>query len=202
MRNILVLLVAASVSLGVAKAEVSESYYRFMLFNHCGPIPVMVMGLSKDAEGIGLSQDSLQTALESRLRSARLYKPISSMDDVLNPHLTLRVGVLNHAFSIDLSYVKWVCHPDTDECGTTPTWSSTAFGTHSGDGGYIRSAVSEKIDQFLVEYLRVNEESCGSVPTTSESEPSIALKIMQGDPDVDYGEILDNWDSFPDAEPE
>ena len=34
-------------------------------------------------------------------------------------------------------------------------------GTHGGDAGFILSAVSQHLDKFLVEYLRVNEENCG-----------------------------------------
>ena len=42
------------------------------------------------------------------------------------------------------------------------TWHSGAVGTHGDDASYILSAVSRYMDRFLVEYLRVNEEACGT----------------------------------------
>lgn len=44
-------------------------------------------------------------------------------------------------------------------------WQIASFGTHGDDAGLIRSTVVEHMDQFLVEYLRVNQEACDSRPT-------------------------------------
>ena len=38
----------------------------------------------------------------------------------------------------------------------------SSTGTHGGDDGFIVQSVSELLDTFLVEYLRVNDEACGS----------------------------------------
>lgn len=38
------------------------------------------------------------------------------------------------------------------------------MGTHVGDPGFILQSLSEKLDKFLVEYLRVNEEDCPGPP--------------------------------------
>ena len=40
------------------------------------------------------------------------------------------------------------------------TWHKGITGTYGQDSGYILSAVSRLIDQFLVEYFRVNEKAC------------------------------------------
>ena len=48
----------------------------------------------------------------------------------------------------------------SDLCGVATTWVRGSAGTHGGDAGYIRSGVSEYMDTFLLEYLRVNEEAC------------------------------------------
>ena len=44
--------------------------------------------------------------------------------------------------------------------GMAVTWMSGRVGTHGGNAGYFLSGVSEHMDEFLVDYLRVNEEAC------------------------------------------
>lgn len=198
MRTVLVLLAccAAALYFGVAEAEPlfpadRDQRDRFQLFNECKPVHVRIV-LDEDATSIGLDKDSLKASMESRLRSAKLYG--MSPDLIfLVPALVLQVDVSSRAFVVGLEYFKAVCHDATGECGPAPTWSTASFGTHGDDGGYIRSSVAERIDQFIAEYLRVNEEVCGSEPTASEFEPFDAVKIMRdnSDPNVDYGAILD-----------
>ena len=55
-------------------------------------------GLSSRAAEIGLTVASLRTAVESRLRSARLY------DEDATPYLYLDVHVVGAAFNIGLQY--------------------------------------------------------------------------------------------------
>ena len=40
------------------------------------------------------------------------------------------------------------------------TWSSGSFGTHGGSASYVISVLSEHMDTFIDEYLRVNEDAC------------------------------------------
>lgn len=41
------------------------------------------------------------------------------------------------------------------------TWlGGSVLGTHGGDASYIVSSLSQHLDQFLTEHLRVNEEAC------------------------------------------
>ena len=39
-------------------------------------------------------------------------------------------------------------------------WETGSYGTHGGDADYILQAVSERLDRFILEYLRVNETAC------------------------------------------
>ena len=41
------------------------------------------------------------------------------------------------------------------------TWHSDSFGTHGGDGDYVLESVEELVDNFIDEYLRVNNAACG-----------------------------------------
>ena len=154
MRTVLLLL--AVLGGGLAHAEAPSAFDRFRLFNHCGPLDFVVEGLPTGASEIGLTESSLQAAVESRLRAARLFD-----EDVL-PYLYLNVNVFGAAFSIDLRFNKTVDDVATDLRRQATTWQVGGTGTHGKNAGYIRSAVSEFMDQFLVEYLRVNEEACSS----------------------------------------
>ena len=116
---------------------------------------VLVERLGSRAAEIGLTVASLRAVVESRLRFARLY------DKDATPYLYLNVNVFGPAFSLDLLYERRVCHWSEDLfCGIATTWNSGATGTHGKDAGYVRSAVAEYMDTFLVEYLKVNEEAC------------------------------------------
>lgn len=110
--------------------------------------------LNDDAGKTGLTEARLQAAAESRLRSARLY------DSDAVAYLYVNVNVVGRAFNIRLEYEKLVRDVATGKLGRAPTWNTGGIGTHGGDAGYIVSTLSEKLDQFLVEYLRVNESAC------------------------------------------
>ncbi|MXY68586.1 MAG: hypothetical protein F4Y47_08495 [Acidobacteriia bacterium] len=153
------LLLVALLAPGIAGQDISNRLERFYLFNACRPMQLVVEELDDDAADIGLTQEALQAAAESRLRAARLYAVDGIRADF--SHLYVNINVTPRAFSVSLAYYKWV----TDEFGqsaSAQTWHSGATGTHGGDAGYIVSALSQYLDTFLAAYLRVNEESCGS----------------------------------------
>ena len=152
MRTVLLLL--AALGGGVTHAEAPSASDRFHLFNRCGPMDVVVENLTTDASEINLTKNSLQAAAESRLRAARLYSADAP------PYLYLNVHVVGGAYSIELSYKRRVCHSAISQCGYAKTWDRGSTGAHGRNAGFIRSNVSRHMDQFLVEYLRVNEESC------------------------------------------
>lgn len=132
----------------------SDEHLRFELFNDCKPMYLLVEKLNDGAGKIGLTKARLQAAAESRLRSARLY------DSAATAYLYVNVSVVGMAVSIRLEYNKRVFDVATGELGVATTWDTGSTGTHGGDAGYIVSALSEKLDRFLVEYLRVNESAC------------------------------------------
>jgi len=156
MNNCFLALVVVLV-LGVAAAQSPEQRLeRFELFNDCEPMYLLVERLPADAAGIGLSEQRVQAAVESRLRSARLYDSFR----FANTYLYIRVAVVGGAFHISFEFNQRVRTLDSGLTGTATTWRSGITGTHGRDAGYIMSAVSELMDFFLSEYLRVNEEAC------------------------------------------
>ena len=132
-----------------------ERRARFQLFADCGPMQLTVEKLSEDAKKIGLTEESIQAAAESRLRSARLYSTEADQ------YLYINVNVVDVAFSARLEFNKVVSDPLSGERLYATTWNSSSTGAHAGDSGYILSSVSRHLDRFLVEFLRVNEEACG-----------------------------------------
>ena len=126
---------------------------RFQLFNECRPMRLLVGELSPDAAKIGLPEASIKVALESRLRSARLY------DSDTAPHLFILATVFDEgAFSVGLQYRKVLRDLASDETVLATSWSRDAVGR--GDAAFVLSGISQQMDQFLVEYLRVNESAC------------------------------------------
>ena len=80
-----------------------------------------------------------------------------------------------NGFSIILEYrrvactINWEggdpsCHVDPHVCGAATTWSTGTTGTYGSNVIAIRPIVSEHVDEFLFEYLRVNERACGPGP--------------------------------------
>ena len=132
-----------------------EQYARFKLFADCGPMLLVVEELTEPAKKIGLTEEAIQAAAESRLRSARLYSAGA------DPYLYIQVNVVGGGFSVILKYKKLVSDPLSGEEMYAATWDTGSTGTHSGNPGFILSIASGLLDKFLVEYLRVNEEACG-----------------------------------------
>lgn len=122
---------------------------------------VVLFDITEGAGDLKLTKERLQFAAESRLRSARLFKA----DDGGLPFLTVSVEVVGGAFSTGLGYNKRLFDPASGSGGIAATWSIRMSGTYGRTGAeFIVSKLSELLDQFLVEYLRVNESACTESP--------------------------------------
>ena len=98
----LILALALSFPVPCAVGDASKDpYVRFRLFSDCSPMWLVIENLSSDAKKIGLTEEALQAAVESRLRTARLYT-----SDTLKPYLYVQVSVVREAFSARLEYKK------------------------------------------------------------------------------------------------
>ena len=110
---------------------------------------------SEEAKKIGLTKKSLLTAVRSRLRAARLYS-----EKEVYPPLLLGVVVTvgeGGLFNVAVELHKYL-RDDLNEIDgrwRSVTWRSGSFGTHGGSASYIISTLSEHMDTFLDEYLRV-----------------------------------------------
>ena len=138
--------------------ELDRSYQRFELYNACDPMEIVIEKLSDDARAIGITNESLQVAAESRLRAARLYTDDAAKAS--GSYLYLLVGVSGRAFLAEIGYAKPVADHFGQHAGVLTWRSGPVIGTHGRDSGFIMSSVYRELDRFLVEYLRVNEEAC------------------------------------------
>ena len=134
----------------------------FALWNECEPIGLLIESLNDDAAAIDLTEERIQTLAESRLRAARLYA-----SEVGTRYMYIRVTVLifknrpGGAYSSRVSFQKYLRDGVSQQIGIAATWDASGIGIHTGDAGYILQHVSEQLDRFILEYLRVNEAACG-----------------------------------------
>ena len=134
----------------------------FQLFNNCEPmsLAVEVNGDDEDVKKVGLTKERVQFAMESRLRGARLFR-----SEVFLPVLEVNVSVLGGAFGLSMRYSKTLFDSVSGKNSFAPTWNNLRLGTHGQLGSeYIVSGLSELLDEFLTEYLRVNEAACTGSP--------------------------------------
>ena len=141
-----------------AQNRTSSNLERFQLFNFCLPMALIVEELSDGAAEIELTEERIQTMAESRLRAARLFTSTTTPADT---YLYVRVTVVGGAFSMRLEFKKRVSDSLSGESFFAGTWDSGATGTHGRDANYILQGLSEWLDGFVLEYLRVNEAACG-----------------------------------------
>lgn len=161
------LVISCLVGMSTGQVKPTIGVEQFMLFNRCRPISLGVKSLSEDAAKIDLRRYDIQSAAETRLRSARLYN-IEAEPNVLHPYLYINVNVTGSAFSVEVQYKRWLEDMTNGTMGFAATWQSGSTGTHSGDSSYIMLIVLKHIDRFLAGYLRVNEAHCGFSPILGE----------------------------------
>ena len=148
---------------GAQEDDSRERREQFQLFTDCARVvPDVRLQFAEGTDVEGLTEERLRRAIDSRLRAARLYE---------SPDPTLRrttdwtivyafVHVVAEAFHVQLEHRKFLRDPLTSEAGMAATWDRGSTGTHSGDGEYIVGQVTRYLDEFLDDYLRVNEAAC------------------------------------------
>ena len=157
-RGVAALAVLLAVVLPGHLAAQDNSLERFQLLTNCTPIDLVVEGLSDDAADIRLTTERIRTIAESRLRAARLYDSASSLN------LYVRIGVVGPAFSTEVEFRKVLLDAVSASVFTASTWEESRLGTHGGDAGYILQGLSELLDDFVLNYLRVNADACNASP--------------------------------------
>lgn len=152
------------------------------LSTECGLVGLTVY--VQNGQAAGLSKESVETAARSRLRSARLYN--DSPGEVGG---VLRIQVLLVPERKAYTYRVWFEKQQIDKESGIHDWSPSGWekwrvGEHAGNSNAILSGISQGLDQFLDDYLRVND---AGVCETSSAEDDGLTKIDY-DPFADQSE--------------
>ena len=138
-----------------ASGENITDYDRFQLFADCSPMTIIVESLKQDATDVGLTKKQIETTVRSRFRAARIYNR-----DATEIAFYVNVNVVKSAANISISLIKPVIDTHTLQVQVTSTWTRGTLGLHGGNSSRILWTLSEEIDDFIDEYLRVNANAC------------------------------------------
>ena len=141
-----------------AQEWTQEETERFQFFADCQPMRVAVTVINANTdENLEEQEATLHAALESRLRSARLYHEQGRNH--------LKVFVLRYydngvdgtgASTMIMAYSKVLHDPATSLLRYGITFQSVLY--HRNSESYTH--IAQATDQFIADYLRVNEPAC------------------------------------------
>jgi len=140
-------------SVHAGNTRASGSDYDRQLFTRCAPLKVAI-GFNLTNTELPLAEEALLEAAESRLRAARLLKTDADQ------FLSIDLNVVGSAFSLRIGLNSWIGDIGFGRGGNVLMWGAGATGTHAGDAQYLLDLVARHLDEFVVKYLRVNEEPC------------------------------------------
>ena len=156
---------AEALKLGLLSNQ--EAGELFKLWNECRPVAFGVyLQVEDEAKEIGLTKRAIETAVRSRLRGARIFRDSPdprSQSPMLqeNGFLDVQIHLGNTNFLYSIQFEKLMTDWATDLVGWTDTgWKSAAFGGHRYDSNFVLSSIAPGIDEFIDDYLRVNEPAC------------------------------------------
>ena len=141
------------------RQTIEENLEYFGLFNTCKPVSIWVSELSSDAKEISLRKADIENIVESRLRSARIFLELDK-SWFLSSTLFINVAVVGAAFMVDIDFSKPMRDETLEHTQRVRTWGTNILGTHGRNADYILSAVRSQTEEFVADYLRVNDEAC------------------------------------------
>ena len=128
----------------------------FELWTGCANVSVGGRNwVSVEENDFGLTADGIETAIESRLRAARIHTNESGP-----VALVLRVSLNGSAYMIGLHFFKGALYDRYGFGGSIPAWSHISFGPHIRRASFLMEVIRKKIDEFMNLYLLVNEPAC------------------------------------------
>ena len=165
--KIKIALVLTSLISGLASGQ--EDVERFNLFTNCAPVRLAVYVQNRNRESaIKSTKEAIESAVESRLRSARIYEKRKTGNYMLIVNLIVLPAVSRSgfrsgvAFSLDFSFHKDLFDPASGLETSAATWDTNILAIEGErPTEAILAVVRTLMDQFVVDYLRVNEQACG-----------------------------------------
>ena len=134
------------------------------LWMECGFMEVLISyETAKNASGSYPTEESIRTTVRSKLRAAQLYREIGSP---WTPYVHLHIRPMqddpdDHTLLNDIAFITLQFYKVMNDLWTgtprlTPVWNHLAWaGTHR-----IYEVTSILTDNFIDEYLRINEPAC------------------------------------------
>ena len=95
-------------------------------------------------------EDAIEKMARKMLEVARLYDKESPV------FLAVSVSIVGQAFHISIHLNKTVLDSVSNLSFPSSTWTIGSTGTHGGNKKYIMSNLSQGVDTFIDEYMRVN----------------------------------------------
>jgi len=133
------------------------------LLNDCLPVTLAVDLFIEDAEESELTKGQIRIIAESRLRAAGLYSDDASLSDL--PFLHVIIDNLGNDYSVDVKFsasrskiVERLPHLKELEFEMADAGVSAV--KYGGTAEFVMQSLSEQIDFFIDEYLRVNAKDC------------------------------------------
>ena len=157
------------------KAKTQRDY--FNLWYICTPIP---FGVQISQNELGITRQEVETSIRARLRSARIYQSDSSIWKNNEGKTTgglgyfaIRVGLYENAkaFRVEAHFSKLYEDPTPSKpksyegaMNNLTSWKRDVSGTYSSNNSisknFILSSITPLVDEFIDDYLRVNQAAC------------------------------------------
>lgn len=115
---------------------------------------VCIEDLPAEALKIGLTEERLKTAIESRLIKAGIT--VYEKPKIGRPLLYVNVWVAGGAFSIEIALQEHVLIYRLDSPAYATVWSKKLIGTHDMNSEYIMSQFNTLLNTFLLDHAAAN----------------------------------------------
>ena len=131
----------------------------FELFNECRPVHlfVRVQDLENLLNPVPEMEERISTMAESRLRAARLFDESRARDA-----LVVGMSRFDDSYLVTVAFNRQTFEPVSGKWRSATTWREPdlryRFPSYTSDSAM--QIVSDGIDKFILEYLRVNESAC------------------------------------------
>ena len=148
-----------------------EADERFALLTECASVvPVFESEVEEEVkrgdewESVGLTEAAVRRAVTSRLRAARVYAEVDRerpWQQLGLPRLHIDIVAFEGTgFSVSADFRKGLLDEYSGVRRRMTTWFRTTSGMDGGNATLVLGGLSQVMDIFIDEYLRVNAEAC------------------------------------------
>ena len=129
---------------------------RFAFWNSCFPVELLVDHQDTDSAVAGVSSGIIAMFVKNRLEEAEVYGEAPQYG-----RLYIHVLIVEDAYNVQVSFHKFIQDWQSEINGYAATYHYGITGMHEERDDQILAAVFTLVDQFMEDYLRVNEAACG-----------------------------------------